>query len=1161
MTDTTEEKKDEYEFYDELGLEDFQEYEDLFRTVTFYKEGKVTREALKEKLFELRFRKLSDEDLDRIIGETEFVKDGAISIFNCIIFLKKIIDAGTKEKFQRIKKREGQGLFRIPDTSKYKKKARPYSDKEKNKYAKIINRLLRGDADMKYRLPIDPKGDDLYNKLRDGIILIKLINLCQPGTINEDDIKKNDDMNVYDKMDNLKKALDGAKAIGVECETTPDDVLDKNKVRANDIVGAILARLNCKKDTIKNSKETPELCGDGETVDSVADLPLDAFLGKWLNHHLKAVNHPDTPKNFDDDLKDCVVFTVLLNQLDPASCDKSALNMEKPLDRAKKVINNARKLGVETDVLPEDIANGNEAMNKLLLSDIYNTINNPNAGGDADDEYDPELMKAYVDTVNKELGDEAPCKYLIPIDRDNKDVFNKLRDGVILGKLVCLADGTLIDEDKIKAGPDTSDEDQAANLELACDGLQKLGCPTKIKPGDISSGKKKKGQDILGDVLGRVLVPPKVIRDDPDADDLVLEGETKEDLATKVPVDEFLRRWVNKHLKLAGHPKTVENFDEDLRDGEVYTVLLNNLDPKLCDKSPLDETNPVKRCEKVLDNAKKLGVDPSVTADGLVGGSPELGKVFLAEVYNAYSNPFDANEKECYCKLINTLLADDEDVKEKLPVNPENNEVFKKLKDGQILAKLVNIAAPGTVDERVIVKGPNITREDKENNLNLVINSGKSIGCMIESDADDVLEEIRDRDIDLLYQILKIIILKKVTVKDFPQLLRLKEPKEENEELLTLGPEDFLKRWFNLHLTKAKHPNKLTNFSDDVKDSEKYTVLLNQLSPDCGTDGLNEPDLKKRAGTVLANAPKIGAKVYIKDEDIPNGNEHLNTLFTCELFLANNGMGEPTEGEKATAARMLEDDDEGGREERSFRTWINSLKLEGVKKVNNLYEECRSAILLLKMIDKIKPGTVQWKKVELKTKNPFKISVNCQEVIDASKRSGYRIISIGNKDIQEGKKKHILAIVWQLMKAHTLSIIGEKSEEELIQWANHKVPEERRIKSLKEKKLNDGLFWIELLAAIEPKSIRWDLVVKDNPDAKGKEMNAKYALSVARGLGAMIFVVWEDITEVKSKLLLTLLASLYDVWKNRQGAASSGGEAKPKKKTTKIRVTRYVVNK
>ena len=156
----------------------------------FIKKEKVTREALKEKLFELRFRKLSDEDLDRIIGETEFVKDGAISIFNCIIFLKKIIDAGTKEKFQRIVKREGMGLFRVIDSGKYRKKARPYCDKDKNKYAKIINKLLKDDPDCKGKIPIDPKGDDLYNKLRDGVILVKLINLCEPGVINEADIKK-----------------------------------------------------------------------------------------------------------------------------------------------------------------------------------------------------------------------------------------------------------------------------------------------------------------------------------------------------------------------------------------------------------------------------------------------------------------------------------------------------------------------------------------------------------------------------------------------------------------------------------------------------------------------------------------------------------------------------------------------------------------------------------------------------------------------------------------------------------------------------------------------------------------------------------------------------------------------------------------------------------
>ena len=1126
-----EQPKDDLEFIDELGLEDFQEYEDLFRVVGEYKQGKVSRDQLKEKLFELRFRKLSDEDLDRIVGETEFTKDGLVSIFNCIIFLKKIIDAGTKEKFQRIKKREGMGLFRVLDRANYKRKARPYSDKEKSKYAKLINKLLKEDPDCKNRVPIDPKGDQLYDRLRDGVILAKLVNLCEPNVINEDDIKKDDDMNVYDKYANLEKALQGAKAVGCSCETTPDDVLDKDKARDNDLLGEIFARLNAKKKDIKESPETPKLAEGDETPEQIADLPVDDFLKRWFNHHLKAAGHPNELTNWTDDLKDGEKYTVLLNNLNPI-CDKSPLDESDPVQRAKKIIDNAKKLGVETEVKPEDLADNNEAMNRLFTSDIYNAMNNNAAG----DDYDKELMKAYVDAVNKELCDDADTKNKVPINPDNEEVFDKLKDGVVLGKLINLADKNALDNDQLRTGDNLNDEDVDNNLDKVVDGADKLRCPHKPNKVDLALGRKKKEQDLLGDVLGRIKVPPQLIRDDPDADDLVQDGETKEDLATKVPVDDFLKRWVNKHLKLAESPRQMNNYDDDLKDGEIFTILMNDIAPNVCDKSPLDETDELKRAEKVLDNAKKFGADPSVTAEGLTSGNPELNKLFLGEIYNAYANPFDANEKECYCKIMNKLLADDPELKEKLPVDPQSNEIFKKMKDGILLCKLINLAAPGTIDERVIVKDPGMKKDDKLNNLNLVINSAKSIGCLVEATADDVLDEVRTKDVDLLYQVLKPIVLKKISVQDFPQLLRLKEDaKETDEELLTLGPEDFLKRWFNHHLTKANHPNKLTNFADDVKDSEKYTILLNQLSPDqCGTDGLNESDLKKRAATVLENAPKIGANVYIKDEDIPSGNDHLNTLFTAELFMANHGMGEATPQEKMTASKLLEDDDEGGREERSFRTWINSLKLEGVKKVNNLYEECRSAILLLKMIDKIKPGTVQWKKVELKTKNPFKIGVNCQEVIDASKRSGYSIISIGNKDIQEGKKKHILAIVWQLMKAHTLKIIGEKSEEELIQWANTKVSDNRKIKSLKEKKLNDGLFWIELLAAIEPRCIRWDLVVKENLTDKDREMNAKYALSVARGLGAMIFVVWEDITEVKSKLLLTFLASLYDVAQNRE---------------------------
>ena len=1123
------ENPDEMKFIEELHLQDFQEYEDLFKAFCDYKSGKLEKAALKEKLFELRFRKLSDEDLDKILEETELMKDGAISIFSCIIFLKRIIDAGTKEKFQRIVKREGMGLFRVYDPDSYNRKKRPYSDKEKNRYAKMINKILKDDPDCGSRIPIDPESDDLYDKIQDGVILAKLVNKCEPDTVNMDEIKKNDDMNVYDKYDNLNKGIEGAKKVGVASETNADDALDKNKERDNDLLGDLLARINVPKNVIKENKDTEKLCNEGETVDDVANLPIDDFLKRWFNQHLKHAEYPNEVTNFSDDLKDSEKYTILLNDLSPG-LDKSALDNENLDERAQKVIDDGKKYGAETEIKPEDITSANEPLNRLFVGDLYNA----ELANQGNDDYDKDLMKTYIQTMNKCLCDDEDTRNKIPIDPDSEEeVFDKLKDGVILAKLESLADRNKVNEDELKKGDELTDEDKNNNVKNVLDAADKLNIPTKLKPADILQGKKKKDQDIVGDILEKIMAPPETILNNPDTDALVKEGETKEDLANG-PVDDFLKRWVNKHLSDAGHPKQIENFGDDLKDGEVYTILLNNIFPEDCDQSPLDETDMNQRMQKVLDNAKKIGVDSAATPEGLVSGKEPLGRLFVGEIYNAFANPYNVDEKECYCKIINKLFENNEDLKNKIPIDPESNEVFKKIKDGVILAKLVNIAAPGTVDERVITHVPGMTTEEEKANVNLVINSAKSIGCLIEAKSDDVLNEVRKLDIDLLYEILKPIVYKKISVQEFPQMLRFKQDKEEVEELLTLGPEDFLIRWFNHHLAKINYPNKLEKFDQDLKDSEKYTLLLNILNEACDKSALETDDLLERASKVLENAPKIGANVFIKNRDIPSGNAHLNRFFTAELFIANHGLGEATQEEKMMANKLLDDDEEGGREERSFRTWINSLKLEGVKKVNNLYEECRSAILLLKMIDKIKPGTVNWKIVELKSKNPFKIGVNCQEAIDASKRSGYKIVSIGNKDIQNGSKKHILAIVWQLMRAHTLKIIGERTEEELIEWANSKIPPERKIKNLKEKKLGDGLFWIDLLAAIEPKCIRWDLIVKENLTDKDKEMNAKYALSVARGLGAMIFLVWEDITEVKSKLLLTFLASLYEVAQTRE---------------------------
>jgi len=41
--------------------------------------------------------------------------------------------------------------------------------------------------------------------------------------------------------------------------------------------------------------------------------------------------------------------------------------------------------------------------------------------------------------------------------------------------------------------------------------------------------------------------------------------------------------------------------------------------------------------------------------------------------------------------------------------------------------------------------------------------------------------------------------------------------------------------------------------------------------------------------------------------------------------------------------------------------------------------------------------------------------------------------------------------------------------------------------------------------------------------------NAKYAISIARKMGAIIFCVWDDIEKVNYKMILVFICSLFDI--------------------------------
>jgi len=152
--------------------------------------------------------------------------------------------------------------------------------------------------------------------------------------------------------------------------------------------------------------------------------------------------------------------------------------------------------------------------------------------------------------------------------------------------------------------------------------------------------------------------------------------------------------------------------------------------------------------------------------------------------------------------------------------------------------------------------------------------------------------------------------------------------------------------------------------------------VLNRLEPSkCSLEALKEEDQLKKAEIMIENASSLGVPHLVKPSDITSGNVKINTVFVAELFNTKHGLEELT-AEEYEAASMLDDDIEGSRDERAFRFWINSLNIDGVF-VNNLYEEARDGLVLLKVIDKLEPNTVDWKKVDKNPDNKFKKGINC----------------------------------------------------------------------------------------------------------------------------------------------------------------------------------------
>lgn len=242
------------------------------------------------------------------------------------------------------------------------------------------------------------------------------------------------------------------------------------------------------------------------------------------------------------------------------------------------------------------------------------------------------------------------------------------------------------------------------------------------------------------------------------------------------------------------------------------------------------------------------------------------------------------------------------------------------------------------------------------------------------------------------------------------------------------------------------------------------------------------------------------------------------------------------------------------------------LKIIPILNAETLYEVSRDGILLSKLASVIEPGCINMKDIKLTVdksklntpgaKDAWEIAQNNNAMLAAAKKLGCKVVGIGAEDIV-GKNDHlILAVVWQMIRAHLMKSVNLLSHPELIRllqgdekidklltmrsediikrWFNYHLRRagpgpngEIRVVNNFGKDIQSCENWCVLFQQIAPKEaeeagINEVMAIKDNKD------RAEALLVCADKMDCRQFTTANDIVACRERLNLAFTATIFN---------------------------------